>query len=419
MPFEQLLLILAGVVLVTALSARLVKRHPASPVLLGLVAGVLLGDEVLGWLSPTAGIERHVLLEKASWAVLALSVTDTALQVTRDDLRAVGHRVARLLLVGMPAMCLIGAVGAYLLLDLPLAVCLLLGAILSPTDPAVAGTIASGVLPERALPRRLRRSLQVESGANDGLALPLVLLGGFLATRPAAEAWTHWISESVKEIGLAVVIGPLVGYLVSRAARWAEGEKALSRSYSPLLGPMTGFLVLAATHLLGGSGVLGAFLAGLTLSLTLPDQLRNQVSETQSVFTKAGVVALFVVVGSVLPWAEWRSLGVAGVAFALWVLVLRRSGAVAVALLGDSSGPRSRAFLGWFGPLGIAGVYYAAYSYRYQPEYGEQVFAAAILAIVVSVVVQSLTAAPVTHWFARRAGGERAEGREMQLAHLP
>lgn len=419
MPLEDLLLILAAVVLVVALSARLVKRHPATPVLIGLAVGAALGDEALGLLTPTADIERHVLLEQAAWVVLALTVTDTALQITADDLRQVRGRVARLLVVGMPAMWLLGAAGAWLFLDLPFAVCLLLGAILSPTDPAVAGSIVSGVLPERSLPRRLRRSLQVESAANDGLALPLVLLGGMLATSPASDVWTDWLVESVREVGVALVLGPAIGYAVSRAARWAEHERALSRSYTPLLGPATGFVVLAGAHLLGGSGVLAAFLAGLVVSLTLPGELRSQVTETQSAFTKAAVVALFVVFGSVLPWSEWGVLGPAGLGFAAWILLIRRPGAVALALVGDSAGLRSRAFLGWFGPLGVAGIYYAAYAYRFEPEYGDRVFAAAALAVVVSVVAQGATAAPVTHGYARATGGQAPEGQERETSPPP
>lgn len=413
---DPVLALLAGTVLALGLASRLLKRHALSPVLLALGVGVLVGPAVLGWIDPAAAVGRTRLLEEVTRIGLALAVADIALQVNRDDLRRNARRLVLLLTAVMVGMWLMTAGGAWLLLGVPVGAALLLGAALTPTDPVVASALGSGALPKRMLPRRLRRSLQVESGANDGLALPFVLLAGLLATEAAGPAVTHWLVEAGREVGLAVVIGPLLGWAAARLARIAEKDELIGGSYVPLLGVATALVALALVHLLGGSGVLGAFLAALALSLTLPDELRGPAGETLSAVTRFGVVAVFGVFGTVLPWEGWLALGVPGLLFAAWALLLRRPPVAWPALLAARTGPHSRLFLSWFGPLGVAGIYYLAYAERYRlPEY-EQLFAAGSLAICASVLVHTLTSTPGVVSYARRSGTERPEGESAEVA---
>jgi len=406
---DPLLAVFAGTVLSLGLVSRLLKRHALSPVLLALAVGVAAGPEVLGWVDPAQVVGQTRLLEGVTRVGLALGVADVALQVTRDDLRHNARRLVLLLTVVMVGMWLVTAGGAWLLLGLPFAVALLLGAVLTPTDPIVASALASGALPRRLLPRRLRRSLQVESGVNDGLALPLVLLAGLLVTESAGTAVTHWLAEAGRELGLAVVIGPLLGWAAARLARLAEEDALIAGSYVPLLGVTTALLTLAVVHLLGGSGVLGAFLAALAISLTLPEALREPVGDTLSAASRLGVVAVFGLFGTVLPFSAWVALGVPGLLFAAWVLLLRRPPVAWSALLASRTGPHSRGFLAWFGPLGVSGIYYLAFAERYRlPEY-EQLFAAGSLAICTSVVVHTLTSTYGVRLYARRSGTGRSE----------
>ena len=417
---DPLLALFAGAVLVLGLSSRLLKRHALSPVLIALVLGALVGPAVLGWVDPAGALGRTALLEHVARIGLALGVADIALQITRDDLRDNRRRLLLLLTAVMAGMWLVTAGGAWLLLGLPVGAALLLAAALTPTDPVVASALASGALPERMLPRRLRRTLQMESGVNDGLALPFVLLAGLLATETAGAAAQNWLWEAGREIGLAVVIGPLLGWVAARAARIAEGHELIAGSYVPLLGVATSLLTLALVHLFGGSGVLGAFLAALALSLTLPDELRSPAGSTLSAASRLGVVAVFGVFGTVLPWSGWVGLGVPGLLFAAWALLLRRPPVAAVALLGSRTGPCSRGFLSWFGPLGVAGIYYLAYAARYDlPDY-VRLFAACSLAVCSSVVVHTLTSSPAVRAYARRAGTGRPGGeRSRAPGHLP
>lgn len=105
--------------------------------------------------------------------------------MTRADLRLIWKRAASLLAIAMIGMWLLTSLGAWLVLGLPLWVGLLLGAILTPTDPVIASTLVTGRLAEANLPRWLRRSLQLQSGANDGLALVFVLVPALVLARRA------------------------------------------------------------------------------------------------------------------------------------------------------------------------------------------------------------------------------------------
>jgi len=414
---DRTLLAVGLAVLVLGLSSRLVKKHALSPVLLALVAGAALGPRALDLLDPEAAVPRTVLLEQLCRVALALSVVDIALRLRPADLRADARRLAVLLLVVMPGMWLVSALGAGLLLGLPLAVALLLGAALTPTDPGVASALVTGTMPNRSLPRRVRMSLQGEAAANDGLALPFVVLSGLLVTLPLGEALPEVAVEAGRQVGVAVVVGLATGWLAMRVVDWAGVHRLAEEDWFPLAATGLALTALALAHLLGGTGVLAAFLAGLVFSEGLPERLREPIHEVHRSVTKVALAVTFLAFGMVLPFDLWWSeLGLAGVGFALWVLVLRRLPVAFAAVRATGTGPLSSAFIGWSGPLGVAGIYYLVHAERYGvPDY-ERFFAAGSLAITASVLGQALLASLAVRGYRRRTGEEVEEGEELQLA---
>lgn len=401
---DVVLALFAGTVLLLGLASELLRRNALSPVLLALVVGAAVGPSALGWVDFTGAVPRAVLLEEVSRITLALAVGDIGLMIGRRDLRDNGRRVTLLLTVGMLGMWLATAAGAWLMLGLPIAVALLLGAALTPTDPAVAAGLVSGQLPMQVVPHRVRRTLQLESGSNDGLALPLVLLAGLLATQPLGTALSDWVVAAVREIVLAVGIGAALGWVSGMLARHATKRVFIAESFLPLLGIAGSLLTLALVHLAGGSGILGAFVAGLVMAQLLPESERQAVSSTLSATSRLAVVATFGVFGTVLPWSAWGDLGWLGIAFAAWVLLLRRPPVVWTALLASDTGRLSRAYLAWFGPVGVAGIYYVAFAERYGLPRHDTLFAAGSLAICASVLAHTLTSSPAVRGYGRRAG---------------
>lgn len=408
-PADHVLLTVGLAVIVLGLSSRVVKAHALSPVLLALAVGVLVGPHVLGAVEPTAEVPRHVLLEQTARVALALSVVDIALRLRPDDLRANARRLAVLLVVVMPGMWLVTGLGAWLVLGLPVAVALVLAAALTPTDPGVASALVTGSMPNRMLPRRVRMSLQGEAAANDGLALPFVLLAGALATASTGRALGDAAAEIGQQLGVALVVGLAAGWLAVRVTDWAGVRRLAEEDWFPLAPTGLALAVLGLAHLLGGSGILAAFVAGLVFAEGVPEGLREPMHEVHRSVTKLALTVCFLAFGTTLPVDRWPELGGAGLAFALWVVLLRRLPVAAPSLRATSAGWLTAGFVGWAGPLGAAGIYYLAFAHRFGLAEYERLFLAGSLAITASVLVQAATAAVSVRAYHRAAGAPDAD----------
>jgi NhaP-type Na+/H+ or K+/H+ antiporter len=412
---DTALAIVGASLIVLALSSRLVKRHALSPMVLALAIGVMVGPQSLGLVDLQNATTKAALLEQTCRVALALSVFDIALRVRPEDLRINARRVTVLLLVAMPAMWAVTALGAHLLLGLPLALALLLAACLTPTDPGVASALVSGVEPNRSLPRRLRMTLQIEAAANDGLALPLVLLAGTLVTIPLDNIATAWLSEVARELGIAVVVGAGFGYGLRRLTDIAGVHRLAEEDWFPLAGAGVALTTMSVAHLLGGTGIFAAFVAGLFFSEGLPDDLRQPIELVHRSLTKPAVMLVFLVLGAVAPLPEWVEVGWVGVAFGVWVLLLRRFPLTYPAMRATSTGPYSSAYIGWSGPLGVAAIYYLVNAGRYQPVGYEGIYVAGTLAVVVSLLGQVVSATPLVRAYRRATGALAGEGEQLEL----
>lgn len=403
MSFDAALLIVGAATLGLGLFSDTLRRMWLSLPLVAVSLGVVLGPEVLGVFDPARVPDHRKLLEQLARITLAFSLTSTALQFNPSDLRAVGRPATVLLAAVMPAMWFATALGAWLLLDVPFWIAVMIGAILTPTDPVVASAIVTGTMPEKNLPRTLRRTLQFESGANDGLALVFVLLPAIVISEPSGEAGA-WLATVARELAIAIPMGVAIGALAGALFRFSVKREALEPQsfYAASLG--LAVLALGATHALGGSGVLASFLAGITFSFVIGEHAAG-VEESQSGVERVLVVALFLLLGALLPWSEWVDLGWPGLLFAVWVVAVRRPPAASAALKGLGGGVDGKdvAFLSWFGPLGAAAIYYATFVEHYGPSHYGEIFGAATLAIVLSVAAHSVSATPAVSRYAGRA----------------
>lgn len=397
-------LVVAGVtLLLVALLSAMLPRLLLTGVLPALVAGVVLGPDAAGVVDPAAwtGDSRR-LLEEVARVTLAVSLVGAGLALTRADLRRNLARVGSLLSAGMVGMWLFTSLGAWLLLDLPGWSALLLGAIVTPTDPVVASTLVTGRMAQANVPRRLRASLLAESGGNDGLALPFVALAGLMATLPASDALADWSVEALRGVGVGVGVGLALGWVTGRLAEMLVVRGEIEESGLLGLGIALALTALGVTHLAGGSGILACFAAGLAFSAVLEKHVREELGNVQEALTRFLTLPLFLLLGAMLPWGDWRALGWSGVAFAAWALLVRRPVPVMAALARSSLPARERMWLAWSGPIGAAAVYFALHAGEYGADGYGTVYAAALLAVCASVVAHSLTATPAVRWVAGR-----------------
>lgn len=402
MNVDGALLITGGMLFVLGLLSVVLKRIFLTTVLAALVLGVILGPEVLDIVDPVTEVssERRVLEELAR-ITLAVTLMSAGLQVGKKDLKEQWRRVLSLLTVGMLGMWLATALGAYLLLPIPLWMAVLIGAILTPTDPVVASTLVTGRMAKENLTPAVRRSLQLESASNDGLALPLVLIA--IAFAPGQEGLGYWAFEALKEVTIGVAMGAALGFAAGKALETALHRWDVEHTSMVTLGLALALGALGSIHLVGGSGVLGVFVASLVFSVVVESELRDELEEIEESLVNVLILPVFTFLGAMLPWHSWHALGAGGILFGLWAVFLRRPLAAWGALSIVRAERRERAFLSWFGPMGVAALYYALLVETLGISRHHDIFAVASLAICMSVVVHSMTATPGTRFFAGRS----------------
>lgn len=401
-PLNELLVVVGLALLAIGVASRMLKRLLLTNVLVAMVVGVVLGPEVFGVFQPQVDEEDRRFLEQVARVTLAIALMGVGLQVTRADLRRCLRPTVVLLTLGMVSMWLLTSAGAWLLLDLPIGGALLLGAVLTPTDPAVASTLVTGPLAEKLLPREVRRTLQLESGANDGLALPFVLLAGVVAMDGPDASFGGWARSAGTEVALGLLLGALLGLVAGKIVERSIHAHEIESPNLIGIGLALAAVALGGVHLLGGSGVLAVFIAALAFSFVLEEHVREELEEAQEALAQFFVIPAFILFGMLLPWETWKALGATGLLFAAWVLLLRRPVIIAPLLALTGTSRRDAAFVGWFGPLGIAAIYYAVFAERYNLPYYSSLYGAATLAIAISVLVHSLTATPGARLLGRR-----------------
>lgn len=398
------LALIGALVLALGLASRPLERLPVSGPLVALLAGVALGPQGLEVLHPQRWGDEQRIVEEAARLTIAVGLMAIALRLPPGFLARHWRSLAALLVLVMPLMALVGGVLVWALLGMPLLLALVVGALLCPTDPIVATSIVTGSVAERSLPERLRDLLLGESGANDGLAFPLVWLPLLLIALDPPQAWAHWLARTLAwEVGGAIAAGALAGHLAGRLLMWAEAHHTIEvASFFAYTIALTLFS-LGAAELAGMNGILAVFASGLAFSRAVGERDRVREERVQDAINGFFTLPIFVLIGLLVPWEGWRSLGLPGVALAALILLLRRLPAVLLLsrLMPDLPARRDVLFAGWFGPIGVAALFYAMLAARHVPD--ERLWPLASLVICASVLVHGMTGAPFTLLYARRA----------------
>lgn len=405
--------VVLGLIALYAASARRLDRMSVTGAMVFTIAGLLLGAEFLDVLPATVETESVKVVAEVTLAVILF--TDAAAvdaRAVREDSGLVG----RMLGIGLPLMVVISAVAAWLMFPgLGWAGAALLAAVVAPTDAALGLAVFS----DRAVPARVRRVLNVESGLNDGLATPLVVF--FIAVVAAEEvSGSQAVSEAAADIATGVAAGLVVGAIGALLLLLGRRRGATTPQSEDI-----GVLALAVLAYTGavavsGNGFVAAFVGGLALGAVARGRLRERVEVSEAV----GVVLTLLVwtifgallAGPVLAdGVDWRP-----VVYAVLSLAVLRLAAVALALTGSGARPPTVAFMGWFGPRGLASVVFALLVVieleRVAPAIADEVTATATWTILLSVFLHGLTARPLGRRYgewAARLGAEVLERRPV------
>jgi sodium/hydrogen antiporter len=366
----------------------------------GLVAGWTGILDFGAAADPTGGHSREAVFLVAELALVLLLFSDAA----RIDPRALrGNAIPlRLLLIGLPLSIAIGTVLALALLsDLEFWECAIVAAVLAPTDAALGQAVVSSPM----LPVRIRQGLNVESGLNDGGTVPFLTL--FIALAAAEEGIEGgWVRFALEQIGYGALIGGACGVVGGVALRRAAARGWTTHVFEPLALAALAVIAWFVADEAGGNGFIAAFVGGGAAGVAIGPELRDRVLEFAEEEGELLNLAVFLLFG-VFAWqalgdTTWRIVLYAGLS-----LTVVRMVPVAIAVIGLGLRPSTIAFLGWFGPRGLASVILALVVVEEQPELTglSQLFLTMTVAVLLSVFAHGITAAPLTRRYARTASG--------------
>ena len=406
--FELGVLVLGGLLILGALGSGLEgRRYFISLTSLFVLAGFVLGPGVTGALRFDA--RSSFVSELATVALIVILLRD-GLEVDGEMLQQHWALPLRKLVLAMPLTALIVALAARGLIGLSWTESLLLGALLSPTDPVLSSSVVSNP----RVPRLIRHSLNLESGLNDGLALPGVLaFAAALAAGHGHFVWWHFVLQDVS-IGLAtgVLVGFAGGLLMPRSQPLGEEIPAHQRSLYVLGVAFAAYgIALLPPH---GNGLIAVFVAAITLGIRRPD-LRQYFHSQAADLVEIVKLGIFVVFGSLLTLHGLFGDGWGAVAIVAVTLFVARPVAVGAALWGTGCDAATRAFMAWFGPKGVATVTFSLLVLSQRITAGARIFNLAALTVVCSVFLHGATEKPGVEWIARRSERPRPVRDEISV----
>ena len=389
--FAEALLLLGLLLVIAAALSGWLHGTVLSISVLSVVAGVTLA--LTGVVEADPGAELIVLLVELA---LILTLFSDGLFVEGELLRAHWGPPARALVLAMPlTLAFLALCGKALFPDLTWAEAFLLGAVLSPTDPVVT----SAVVTAERVPRVIRHTLNLESGLNDGLALPFVLF--FLVLATAGDA----VEEGLNLVGEAVVgavLGVGLAFLAGRALQHMPGG-AMRHKYEGIYALGLGFIAFGLADFTYGNGLIAAFVAGIALAAARHDIPEAFVDFNESV-SAIFQVATFFVFGALIVATGWEGGVWPLLTFIAFALLVARPGAVLLSFVGVRIPMPHKLFIAWFGPKGVASMLFALFVLASGAPDRTLVFDIASFVILASIFAHGLTDTLGARWIERRLG---------------
>lgn len=351
----------------------------------------------------------HLLAEITLILVLFSDAANLDLRQLRRD-----HNLpVRMLTIGLPLSIMLGAALALgLLAGFSIWEALLLAAILAPTDAA----LGQAVITNPVVPVRIRQTLNVESGLNDGIAFPFVLVFATVATMAdAGQQASDWILFAIKQMGLGPLAGIAVGFVGAKLVAFCHRADWMSETAEGIVALALAFAAYQAAELIGGNGFISAFAAGLSFGNTLGRHCKFlfEFADAEGLFL---ILLTFMAFGSAMIPMALPDFNLVYLLYAVLTLTVIRMLPVSVALLGTGVSPVTSAFLGWFGPRGLASVLYVLVVLEgAEMPHKHEIFVICTLTIMLSILLHGFTAVPAARWYGRQseAMGECEENRPV------
>lgn len=384
------------------LSDRLARWNITGP-LVFTVAGFVLGNPLWG--------PVHVDVEAAPVHVfaeltLALLLFSDASRVNTSALRRDIGVPARLLGIGLPLSVILGSLAALALFgDFTWALALFVGATLAPTDAALSAQVVA----DTRLPTRVRRTLNIESGLNDGIVTPVVVFAlAVAASQTGASGDETHGGSAVLELAIGVIVGGALGLASARLIGFASRHRWMLHSARSLAALATALGSFSLAQLIGGNGFIAAFVAGIGFGAAFPRDVADleEVGELPALLGEVLALGIWFLFGAALLPVAIEHFSVGTLVYAVLSLTVLRMLPVALGLAGTGLDRDTVLFIGWFGPRGLASVVFAllAIEELVESDAVGQAISVVAFTVLLSVAAHGISAGPLGRRYARDHG---------------
>jgi NhaP-type Na+/H+ or K+/H+ antiporter len=357
------------------------------------ICGLLIGERGLTVLN----LESHLnIIEVLAELTLMLVLFSDASQVSFKYLDKYKKYPIRLLFIGLPLCIVFGVLaGIPILKDLSLWEIALVAAILTPTDAA----LGKFLITSKAIPRRIRDSINVESGLNDGIALPFVLLFGFMAQKSSANMETSVLLTFILK---QLVLGPLAGYIIgkygAKLINFSADKKLISPGLDGIYALSLAAISFSVAKFIGGNSFIAVYFTGLVFGnyVIKPNKFLMEFTESEGQIL---TLATFIFFGALLPMSL-NDIQISWVLYALLSLTVVRMIPIAISVIGTEAKPVNVWLVGWFGPRGVASILYLVMiKSTYQIENMFLIAQVVMLTIFLSIFLHGLSAIPIVKYY--------------------
>jgi len=391
------LAVVAGAFVLYSLVSRRLEATPLTGPMIFVAIGLLIGPNGIGLLGAASAHEVTTLTFEVT---LVLVLFTDAMAVNRGSLRTEVALPGRLLVVGLPLTILLGwALAALIFRGLDLWEAAIVGAILAPTDAALGLAVVSNP----RVPELIRQALNVESGLNDGIVVPILLVFVGLAEQSSGEQM--FVVVFLKAVLLAAAIGVVVGWGGARAIRFMAKRGWVGPHWQQICVLALAGLTYGLATPLGGSGFVAAWAGGCAMGFGLGSELpdiRELPEDLASLFTTAS----FLVFGAFYAGPALGNMTWMVALYAVISLTLVRMGPVRVATSGAGLARPTILYLGWFGPRGLASIIFADLILGHALPHAGVITTVVNVTVLVSVLAHGATSRMASEWY-----GDWYEGR--------
>jgi NhaP-type Na+/H+ or K+/H+ antiporter len=403
MHHHQLLIFFALLIFTYGLFSRIAEKKSVTGPMVFMTVGILGSSLVFGFIHVTPEMEAVKLV--AELALTLVLFIDASL-IDKTALRSGDSRISmRLLLIGLPLTMIAGTLlGVALFDDISIWAIALMALILSPTDAA----LGQAVVKSEDVPSRIRQSISVESGLNDGIALPPILICMALLGAEAGDREGEWLGFVIRQVTLGPLVGLAVGWIGGVLIQKMADRGWMEETFQRLSALPLAILAFVFAETVEGNGFIAAFAAGLGLAVGITStHVRHQVQEFGETEGTQLILIVFLIFGLAMVPVAAQYWGLPELIYALASLTVLRMVPVAISMIGAKLDWPTIAFVGWFGPRGIASVLYLLMAVAAIGVEGhETVMSVIVLTILISVYAHGISATPLSRRYGKRASME-------------